>query len=455
VRRLAETAAPRRAAIQLPNGLAFVASLVALTATSDEVTLLDPRLSLERALEYAARFEADVFVCGSEDPGTVAVFCPESGTEPLPPASFTHTLAARPNGVRSALKEHATAMAAQVRFLSSGTTGERHATLHSESLLLERLGAPSASVATWYTPISYNAMAGIGVLFMSVFSGGLLLAERDFEPWATLERIEAADVEILALPPLTLRALLRAVEKGARVPRCIRFIGVGAAPVPGELVRAARRVFRCPVTVGYGLTEIAGPVSVDLDPTEAPTPAFRVGAPLPDVEIRIVGAHGEEAPRGGIGELECRLGRGLAGPDEAEAGTGWIKTGDLARMNDDGSVEVVGRASGSLRVGGQRIVPEQVERELQRDDRIAVAAVVGIDQSKTGDDLVWLVVVPADEARLSRRDVTELSRAAGLKPDRVVITNDVPLSETGKVRKYELSAALSSGWRPPVEDSWA
>jgi fatty-acyl-CoA synthase len=202
------------------------------------------------------------------------------------------------------------------------------------------------------------------------------------------------------------------------------------------------------ITIGYGQTE-ASPIitqtSVD-DPIEVRTGT--VGRPLPGVEVKLVdpGTRRPVGP-GQDGELAAR-GHGVMSGyyknPEATARViddeGWIYTGDLARLRDDGNYRIVGRCKELIIRGGENIYPPEIEEFLSHHPAVAEAAVVGLPDAKYGEVIAaW--VVPRPGMALSEDDVRAHCRGqiAHYKvPHYVQVVDQLPRTVTGKVRKHVL-----------------
>lgn len=199
--------------------------------------------------------------------------------------------------------------------------------------------------------------------------------------------------------------------------------------------------------IGYGATEIGGGLLVTrIDDGERQL-AETAGRPFPGAQVKVVDDGRREVPTGCVGELACRSPGLMAGYHRQQEATsevidqhGWYYTGDLATIDDDGYVRIVGRRRDLIIRGGANVVPAEVERVLEDHPAIAEAAVVGVPDRAAGE-AIWAFLVPAPAVTA---DLTEIRRHCterldpGKVPDRLRILAELPVSETGEVRRMVL-----------------
>jgi fatty-acyl-CoA synthase len=205
------------------------------------------------------------------------------------------------------------------------------------------------------------------------------------------------------------------------------------------------------MSIAFGMTETS-PVTtqVRIDDTLEHRCAT-VGEVMPHAEIKIVGVGGEDygrtVPRGEPGEFLARgymVMRGYWNDPErtAEAidAAGWMHTGDLATMDDDGYVRIVGRMKDMIIRGGENVYPREIEEFLYAHPQIADVQVVGIPDPRYGEELVATVILRPD-ATLDAEAVREFCRGkiAHYKIPRYVrFVSEFPMTVTGKIQKYKL-----------------
>jgi acyl-CoA synthetase (AMP-forming)/AMP-acid ligase II len=237
----------------------------------------------------------------------------------------------------------------------------------------------------------------------------------------------------------------------------LRVAGTGAARVPPELVRAMRERLGCPVVVRYTSTETSlGTGTRPDDPDDVV--ATTVGRPVPGVELELTNEGGNAVPTGEVGSVRMRsaaamrgyVGRGTEIDDAATRAVvdpgGWISTGDLGRMGDDGNLRLVGRSVEMVIRGGYNIYPAEVEAVLGSHPGVGQVTVVGAPDPVLGEVVVAFVVpaVPAggQAAQLTLEELRAHCRAslADYKaPDRLELVTAMPVTPLGKIDSRALS----------------
>lgn len=234
----------------------------------------------------------------------------------------------------------------------------------------------------------------------------------------------------------------------------VRVAGTGASTIPPELIRRMRETMGCPVITRYTSTE-AGVTTSTLATDTPEVIATTVGRPAPDVELRIVVPEsGAVASPGEIGEIVCRSPAMMCGywrdPDLTATvvdGDGWLHTGDLGYVGDDGNLRIVGRLKEMYIRGGYNVYPAEVEATLSEHPAVGRVAVVGIPDPVLGEiGAAFVVAAPdADPRELELDAVRAWCRAqlADYKaPDRVVVVDDFPVTPMMKVDKRALQEQL-------------
>jgi acyl-CoA synthetase (AMP-forming)/AMP-acid ligase II len=269
---------------------------------------------------------------------------------------------------------------------------------------------------------------------------------------STIERERATGV--MLVPTMLVRLLrhegLRAYDLGS-----LRLISVGTAPIAPETMGEALDRFGPIVRQTYGLTEASQPIllmpAAALQGLDAPTRARRLqssGRPALGVEVSIVDAEGRDVPRGEIGEIVLRGDVVTPGywndpvATEEAFHDGWLRTGDLARTDDDGFVYVVGRAKEMIISGGFNIYAREVERVLESHAAVKETAVVGVPDLEWGERVVAFVVLRPGEVVTAPELIGLCQESLGSykKPRAVWFVDELPRNIQGKVLKRELRA---------------
>ena len=226
----------------------------------------------------------------------------------------------------------------------------------------------------------------------------------------------------------------------------------GAAPLAPEVQRDFEAVTGGRVVEGYGLTE-ASPVT-HCNPVHGERRLGTIGLPFPSTEARVVDPEtGEPMPPGEVGELAVRGPQVMSGywerPEETAAclsADGWLRTGDMAEMSDDGFFTIVDRAKDLVIVGGINVYPREVEEVLLTHPAVADAAVIGVAEERHGEvPYAFVVLAPgasATEEELLAHCRTNLARYK--VPSTVEFRTDLPKTMIGKVLRKDLRAEVEA-----------
>jgi acyl-CoA synthetase (AMP-forming)/AMP-acid ligase II len=318
--------------------------------------------------------------------------------------------------------------------------------------LLRAAGRPQCFLST----TSWHTITGLESMLQALLMGDRLVAMPVFHPRRALELIERERATVLIAVPTALQVMLSVQEAAQREDgrgydvSSLLICGTGAAPCSPHLAHEVRSRLGCAIHIGFGATETAGGISAtslaDSDEHQAET----VGQPMPGVEVKIVDEARRVLPPGEVGELACRSEGVMLGYYRAPEATarvmddeGWYYTGDLARIDEDGYVHIVGRIKDVIIRGGQNVYPAEIEVYLAAHDRIREAAVVGMP-SAIGGESVWAFVILGDGVEMTPQDVVSYCRQeleAFKIPSQVRFVADFPRTETGKPKKFELRQA--------------
>jgi O-succinylbenzoic acid--CoA ligase len=305
------------------------------------------------------------------------------------------------------------------RILTGGSTGKPKAVaLTRENHLMSAAGSALnlglRSDDLWLCPLSLAHVSGLTILIRSVIYGtGFVLADR-FSTESVVDSIADQGVNAISLVPTMLARLLEA----GPVPSGLRFALIGGGPVPADLIREAHRA-GLPAVPTYGLTEACSQVATS-NPAEAAREPAAAGPALPLTEVRVVD-----------GEIE------VSGPTlspEAVSEDGWLRTGDLGRLDEDGRLFVEGRLDRLILSGGEKVHPAEVEAALLGHPAVAEAFVLGVPDPEWQQAVV-AVIVPVPGSEPAGEEVRDACRSVlpGFKlPKRIVFTDRIPLTSAGK-----------------------
>ncbi|KHF38513.1 class I adenylate-forming enzyme family protein [Halalkalibacter okhensis] len=223
---------------------------------------------------------------------------------------------------------------------------------------------------------------------------------------------------------------------------------VAAAPCPEEIIRKIQTLMGCNIIVSYGLTETSAGVTATSLGDDDLLRLTTVGKPLPGVEVKIVDLYRNEVARGETGELAVRsygvmkgyfqLPETIMKIDEE----GWFYTGDLAKMNDQNDITIVGRQEEMIIRGGDHIAPEEVENVFYKHPSVLEVAVVGIDDSKVGEMICAVIKLKPDRVE-DEYSLKSYMEGKMVVPDQVVFREDLPKTANGKINKVQLKVELT------------
>ncbi len=301
----------------------------------------------------------------------------------------------------------------------------------------------------WLACLPFCHVGGLSILLRSVIYGTTAVIHDRFDPAAVNRAIDTEGVTIISVVANMLQRMLD--ERGDRpYPSRLRCVLLGGGPAPPGLLEAcaARSV---PVVHTYGLTEAASQVTA----AALQDPACKrgsAGRPLLTTEIRLVD-DGRTVSCGEVGEIQVRgptVSPGYVGSEAyPDRKAGWLATGDLGRLDDDGFLYVVGRRDDLIISGGENIHPAEVEAVLQTNPAVAEVCVVGLPDTRWGESVVACVrlregaIVGADELREHAR-----SALAGFKiPRHVFFVTDFPRTASGKIVRQRLRQEILADQR--------
>jgi long-chain acyl-CoA synthetase len=223
-------------------------------------------------------------------------------------------------------------------------------------------------------------------------------------------------------------------------------VGVsGAASLPVEILKGIEAKYNIPILEGYGLSETS-PVATFNQLHKQRKPGS-IGSPVWGVEVKIVDKQGMEQPVGNVGELVIRGSNVMKSyykkPEATQAAFfkgGWLRTGDLAKMDEDGCFYIVDRLKDMIIRGGYNIYPREIEEVLMTHPAVSLSAVIGEPHPRHGEEVKAFVVLKEGESATGEDLVAwSKSKMASYKYPRIVeIRDTLPMTATGKILKTEL-----------------
>jgi acyl-CoA synthetase (AMP-forming)/AMP-acid ligase II len=339
---------------------------------------------------------------------------------------------------------------------TSGTTGlPKGVLVRHRNVAMMPNGAPMWTKRGWLHGAPLFTFAGMSFIYnpMKLGMAGLYMPRFDVDHW--FDVVERDRPMMIFLVP-AMAELLTASDRfdGADLSSPIA-VSIGSAPLaPATLERLQKRMPQATVMNSYGLTE-AGPAYITMPNEEAAKRPGSVGKPMPPMEIRVVDPDTDDVLRPHeVGELLVKLPgkrREYYKDDAATSSTwtadGWLRTGDLAYLDDDGFVYISGRLKDMIIRGGNNIYATDVEAVILEHPDVQEAAVVGVPHTVLGEDVGAFVVLRAGTT-LTDDDLTSFcaQRLADYKrPRHLWFVAELPRNATGKVMKHKLREVAAEG----------
>jgi long-chain acyl-CoA synthetase len=351
-------------------------------------------------------------------------------------------------------------------FYTGGTTGQSkgvmltHTNLYSNAINgTALLRYDDRSIHLHLGPL-YHVAAGARVITATLAAATQVVIPR-FAAATVLEAVATHGITVFSVVPTMLSMLLRAPELETCDLSSLKLITYGAAPMPEVVIdEAVRRLPLVDFAQAYGMTELS-PACTYLEPHHHRDERLRrsAGRAAPGCEIRIVNADDRELPRGAIGEIVVAgpvVMKGYWRQPELTAQAlrgGFMHTGDLGIMDDDGFVYVVDRLKDMIVTGGENVYTIEVEDAILTHPAVATCAVIGIPDALWGE-AVHAAVVPKDGATLGAEDLIAHCRgriAAFKCPRSIELRAALPMSGANKILKAELRRPFWEG-RPRAQN---
>jgi fatty-acyl-CoA synthase len=378
--------------------------------------------------------------------------------------SLTDRAIWRAEAVDADVTAHTTCGAGDVVMLqyTSGTTGRpkgvllKHRSLvNVAKLTLEAVDVPVGAVCLNPLPMFHTAGCVIATLGPLWIGGTVVLVDR-FAPEAVLTALRDEQVSVLFYVPAVLGALLECQSAADEAAPRLHTIMGGASNVPAAMIADAERTFGASVINLFGQTELSPVLSATRPGDSRDDQLTTVGRPLPHVDCKIVdpatnvtvavGQPGEICARG-YQQFVAYL-HDPAATSRAVDADGFVHTGDLGTMDSRGYLSVTGRLKELIIRGGENIAPVEIESVVSEHESVGETAVVGIPDERMGEIVAAVIRVHGDvDTDLKDRLSDHVAaRLAPFKiPSRWFVAEELPVTPTGKVRKFELRDAILRG----------
>jgi len=271
-----------------------------------------------------------------------------------------------------------------------------------------------------------------------------------FKPQVTLDILENEKCSMFIGAPVHLTAMMQDPTFKNRDLSSLKCLIVGGSNPPVELIKQFAIEFEADVINGYGMTETCG-LSCTALTSDPPELKAIAGLPLPGVSLRIVDGNYETVRNNVPGELLYK-GSGLMSgygnlPDGSSGinDDGWFPTGDLATMNEDGYINIVGRSKEMIIRGGENLYPIEIENYLVENPAVLEVAVFGLPDKKYDEECC--AVVRVDESLIDTpeqlRDWCQKRISRWKVPRYIFFIDTFPVTPSGKIQKYKLQEEFS------------
>ncbi|WP_067669826.1 class I adenylate-forming enzyme family protein [Nocardia miyunensis] len=423
-------------AVRLPNTADLVVTLFAAWRLGAALTPVNPSLTLDEVTYQLADAGAKVLVTDRPFDGPacavvpVGEFADGAGADIEPVDADPDALA--------------------LVIYTSGTTGRPkgvmldHANLRAMcGMVIDALELTEADHSLLILPLFHVNGIVVSVLAPLLAGGRTTVAGR-FDAGSFFTRIENARPTYFSAVPTIYTMLAGLPEDVHPDTSSVRFGICGAAPASVELLARFEARYGIPIVEGYGLSE--GTCASTLNPVAGQRKPGTVGLPMPGQSIRIRRADGGDAPAGETGEIVVsgpNVMRGYLNRPEETATTvldGWLRTGDIGRLDADGYLILVDRVKDMIIRGGENIYPKEIETVVYQLPEIREAAVVGRPDPVYGEQPILFVALAADSS-LDEEAIRRYVRKGLAKyklPVSISILDELPKNAVGKIDKPAL-----------------
>lgn len=332
---------------------------------------------------------------------------------------------------------------------TSGTTGQPKGAMLTQGNMASNADAIAEYLCVTGEDIFVTVLPMFHVFCMTVCMnapiaiGATMLILPKFSPTDVVEAIKTHQATVFAGVPTMYNFIMQTPDVSVEALASLRICISGGASLPVALLHNFEKKFGKVISEGYGLSE-ASPVTA-FNPVQGIRKPGSIGVSIPGVENRIVDAEGEELERGQVGELIVRgpnVMKGYLHMPEETARTlqnGWLYTGDMGYMDEDGYIFIVDRKKDMVIVGGYNVYPREVEEVLYEHPQVIEAAVIGVPDENAGE-AVHAYLVSRDPS-LTEQDLIAYCRKGLAKykvPSKIIFIEELPKNTTGKILRRAL-----------------
>ena len=446
-----------RVALLMENSPEYIAAYYGVLAAGGAVVALNSAVKAPEINNWIRHSEARFLFADGDHPELAAVMADNGASLQVITTHAVEGALAWDDLPRETDEEHITGIQHAADDLAaiiytSGTTGDPKGVMLSHHGLRSNISSILAYLKLDHTDSIVNVLPfyysyGNSVLHTHIAVGGRLVLENSLMyPHQVVQRMVDEKVSGFSGVPSTFALLLNRVKLQDYDLGSLRYLTQAGGPMsPAHIQRLKSALPQCDIIIMYGQTEASARLTW-LPPDRLEEKLGSAGIPIEGVSIEIRDEQGQPMPRNTVGEIYARGDNLMKGywknPQATEKVLidGWLKTGDLARMDEEGYIFIQGRNSDMIKAGANRISPREIEEVIQELDSVAEVVVVGVPDELLGE-AIKAVVVPASDTQPDRRQVLAHCRArlAIYKiPKHVEFVDSLPKTASGKIKRYML-----------------
>jgi long-chain acyl-CoA synthetase len=441
-----------RVGVMLPNTPAFAAAFYGILYRGAVAVPMNPLLKAREITYYLSNSGAKALFGTPEFAGEAAAGAANVGAQCwlVDDAGLNRLIADLPEQDRPMERDDDDVA---VILHTSGTTGKpkgamlTHRNLHRNTDVCVRtlLEVEPVDVLVGCLPLFHVFGLVLG-LSSAILSGATLTLIPRFDPRTVLEVMARDRVTVFAGVPTMYTALLGvASEVTPEATRTLRTCLSGGAALPVQVLTDFEKTFGCTILEGYGLSESSPAASFNHPHRQRKVGS--IGTPIEGVQMRVVDVGGAEVVPGQAGEIQIRGHNVMKGywnlPEATEAtitSDGWLNTGDLGRVDEDGYFYIVDRTKDMIIRGGYNVYPREIEEVLYEHPAVAEAAVIGIPHDALGEEVAAAVALKKGATAVpdELREYVKAQVAAYKYPRHIWLVEELPKGPTGKVQKRDI-----------------
>jgi long-chain acyl-CoA synthetase len=448
-----------RVGMVLPNVIAFPVVFYGALIAGAAVVPMNPLLKAREVEYYLRDSGAKVVVAGTQAADPVEEAARTVGVQAVTVDARSPQELMADDGLPDAPVARDGQDTAVILY-TSGTTGQpkgaelTHDSLGSNARTTEDtlLEATPDDVIMGCLPL-FHVFGLTCSLNAGVLAGSCLTLLPRFDGQKALSIVQRDRVTVFQGVPTMFSAMLHTPDREQYDVSTLRLCVSGGSAMPVEVLRSFEETFGCTILEGYGLSETS-PVASFNHPHATRKPGS-IGTPIRGVEMRLVDDEGGDVPAGEVGEIAIRGENVMKGywnrpEDTAKAiPDGWFRTGDLARVDEEGYFSIVDRKKEMIIRGGYNVYPREIEEALYEHPAVAEVACIGIPHPDLGEEVAAAVALkPGQTAEVAELREFAKARVAAYKyPRHVWLVESLPKGPTGKILRRAVEVPEGVGSR--------